>query len=416
MKKRYFTYAGIASAAILIAMFVMVFYTKSPLLFLIPVITVDPVTGLNLDDNNYLILTGKTNLEPRTVLSLDLISAGTVLPGDRNATRPVAKGDVWITGNREGWYTWSGTINLSPLEPGEYQGVLKAISFEDNYTKKTEIGPLASFIVQLGDGSCTSGCLRKKEIRNRPYIRINPATEDGNQIRFTGTTNLPPGRELGWEVWRPESLASGNQNYHGVTNVTQGLEGVNRWSVTPDPGFLIPEDYRLTVTSLAGVKAPGPSPEMVSATRVFNRTLHPAEPGIQGTLGLKSGPSEYLTIDALPDMKVNGKYVITGTTNLPPGEELFFEISPPRMRNNYNFTINPKDRSEQGFFSGIAGCMRVENGSGEENLWAVDAETYVMPPGTYEIQVSNMTRETGAIPIKPGSVLQSGIFDLHGAA
>ena len=62
MKKQYLTYAGIVSALILVGMFIIIVLNAFPYQFLSPTITIDPITDMNVDENNRIILTGTTSL------------------------------------------------------------------------------------------------------------------------------------------------------------------------------------------------------------------------------------------------------------------------------------------------------------------------------------------------------------------
>lgn len=388
-------------------MFIMVFSNNSPILYLIPVITIDPVTDSNVDDNNYLMLSGKTNLQQQTTLSLDISPSGVDRTSDSDPPKQALKGDISITGTKGGWTLWNGTINLSPLELGEYLAQIKSLRYTDNFTKRIESGPINTLHFTVGNKSCREGCLRKRVAIIKPFIRINPDQEEQKNVYLTGITSLAPGSYLDWKIEGDKS-PSGSLVFQGKTLVYPGLDGVNRWAVIPGNESIIPDKYTLTVTSHIRGERENIHSNEISDLREFNYSRSNLEP-IQGRNATFS-----LKIDALPQMKVNNKYLISGSTNLPPGERLFFEVTQPKLRDNYYFSINPKDKSELGYFSGIAGCILVQNGSGKENLWTIEMETYFMTAGPYEVNVSNMTPDQISIPVKQGTVSDSEEFILEG--
>jgi|GEM_PF-981306 len=417
MKKKYLTYIGIISAIILIGMFITVFFIKSPVMLLIPVITVDPVTDQNVDDNNFLVLTGKTNLPVQTQISTYVYPLNGSLSLYNKTEKMVARGDIWISEGNDEWNFWSGTINISSLKPSEYLVTFKTIRYVDNFTKIIESRPVTSFPFTLGNDNCTGVCIRKKDTVIKPFIRINPISEGTEYIEINGITNLVPGTPL---VWKMEEK-NGTKNVvparnMGNSTVTPGIEGINRWSFLPGNKTISPGLYLITITTGTGEQIQSNSTGNVSDFMEFNYTGQRVPEVIddERRTGAGNNTSVYFTIDTLPEMHINNKYVISGTTNLPPGELLFFQVIPYNMMQNYNFSFNPRDKSERGNFSGIAGCVDVINGKGRENFWAFEMDTYFLQPGKYEVNISNMESEPTSYQEIPGIVSYSKEFMLHG--
>ncbi|PKL60740.1 MAG: hypothetical protein CVV33_01105 [Methanomicrobiales archaeon HGW-Methanomicrobiales-4] len=416
MKKKYLTYAGIISAIILMAMFIMVFFIKSPVLFLMPIITIDPINDQNLDDNNFLILTGKTNLPEQTHIFTFVYPVHKWLSPDNKNEKAVARGDVWMTGGTDEWSFWKGTINVSSLEPSEYQIAFKTVQYTDNFTTIVESEPVASLQFTLGDENCIGNCIRKKIVNNKPYIRMNPISEETGNMKITGITNLVPGTPLIVKMEEKTGTAKPSPaSYLGNNCVIQGIEGVNRWSFQPDTRTIREGLYQITVATEAGENEQIKRTGKISDSLEFNYSygqFHP-DPRDQKRTGTGSS-SVYYTIDALPEIQENEKYVISGTTNLPPGELLLFQVSPPNLMLNYNFSFNPRDKSQGGTISGIAGCTDVLKGSDTDNYWAFEMQTYSLAPGRYEVNISNPGPDTGSFPAIPGSVSYTEEFTVHG--
>ena len=84
---------------------------------------------------------------------------------------------------------------------------------------------------------------------------------------------------------------------------------------------------------------------------------------------------------------MNRDYTLMGTTDLPPGEELFVTVLPLE----YEVDVNPKNGSMSGMLSGAVGKVTVVNGNDSTNLWSFELQTGRLDPNTrnYFINVSN---------------------------
>ncbi|PWR69479.1 hypothetical protein ACKUB1_11025 [Methanospirillum stamsii] len=401
MKKKYLTYSGILSAIILVGLFVAVFLIKSPILFLIPVFTIDPVTEQNVDEYNFLILSGKTTLPEKTNLIAYVCPVHNVTCDNEEEIKD-ARGNTWITPGNDEWNSWNATINLSPLENTEYQVVFKIVEYIENYTRTIESGPVGSVQFVLGDENCTGNCIRKKQLQSSPFIRINQAGYETGHPDITGITNLAPGTILKWTIEGDSEIARGN-NIEGNCMVIPGIEGINRWSVTP-PEDMRPGSYPIRVINLSKEMDLRGKITPIIARNEFEFTENNRHliPNYEKTNKTENILPVYLTIDALPEMNIGKTSMISGTTNLPSGEILFIEIIPKKAFQDYNFTINPRDSSQGGIISGISGCTHVENGTNGSNLWAFEIQTHPLQSGEYKITVSNTDLLPGTMePIAP---------------
>jgi hypothetical protein len=97
--------------------------------------------------------------------------------------------------------------------------------------------------------------------------------------------------------------------------------------------------------------------------------------------------SRFITIDTLPDIWVNQTYNFTGTTNLPPGEELLVRVLPLE----YDITVNPIDHSMYGTMTSAVGTVSVVKGNGSTNRWSFELQTGRLDPSVhnYLVNVSN---------------------------
>jgi len=126
-------------------------------------------------------------------------------------------------------------------------------------------------------------------------------------------------------------------------------------------------------------------------------------------------PSRFITVDTIPAQPINAKVAITGTTSLPAGEEFLVEIT-PLPRRNYDFIVNPMDRSQGAVFAAVKGTALVVPWSGDINLWSMNFDTYHLPPGDYAVNVSNSRVNSTTFRTEPGDVSVSGTFTVRGDA
>ena len=408
MKKKYLTYAGIISALILSGMFIAILLSAYTLPFLPPVVTFDPITDASVDENNVMILTGTTTLPFDTYnISLE-ITADSGSPALGNETGKIrAVFNPVITEVGGGRNRWRGACDISGLRPGDYTVTFTTFVYGKNFTR-TEFPPLATAHFTLGEVNAPGDVIHKKTRVISPFIRINPPdpAAGANGTRITGITSLAVDVPLAWSLDAVTDGASTSpQKYEGTTRVTGGTEGINRWAVLPGNGTTEPGRYRFTIHK--DTTGAGPSANRVSATKEMDLSQHPNA----GSTGQTPG---FITIDALPDLWVNDVYIITGTTSLPPDDVLTFMVHPASFETNFNFSLDAKETKENRtlsgavVFSGIAGAMDIMRGSGGENLWSVQLETYQLSGGLYEINITN-----DGFDYENGTVIPGNLFSMR---
>jgi len=416
MKKKYLTYVGIIAVLILICMFIGILLTGIPFPFLPPTITMNSVTDANIDQNNMMILTGMTTLPLDSYIAIKVSASPQSVTGGNATGKTAVNGNSQIISGAGGSNRWNGFVDISQLQPADYTITLTTIAYTENFTM-VESDPIATQHFTLGDENAGSGSIRKKTVIKKPFIRANAIDEKetGNRERITGITSLEPGTSL---LWMTEEIGnetgSSLQSAQGITDVIPGTEGINRWSVVFDTAHMKPARYRIRITEDTGDKTQEITPEGgISAVSEFN--LIPPAPGTKNTTGPLRTSSRFVTVDTLPDMRIHDIYLITGTTSLPPGEDLLVQVYPSSFKTDYDFTINPKNKTtEGGSFSGATGTVRIVNGSGSENLWSFELQTYLMDPSIYEVDVSNDKIDYQPRETIPGDVFSSKKFTLKG--
>ncbi len=129
-----------------------------------------------------------------------------------------------------------------------------------------------------------------------PWIRIDqvPTGHPGDLLRFSGSTNLPPGREIPYSIYLASANPPGDDDVaaSGTIEVVKGGSH-NYWYVDIDTGDLDSETYVLTLD--AGLS---------TATTTFilcdNRFTLPPTPGIT-VMTLQEGPEEISSQPAEPE-------------------------------------------------------------------------------------------------------------------
>jgi len=417
MKKKHLTIAGIIAAILLATMFIGICLYSPKFPFLPSTTTIDPITDANVDENNMLILTGTTTLPLDTFLDINVTADPASLPQDGGTGRTTVWTNTLISPADWGGNRWKGQVDISELRPADYTVSVVTGTMGENFTLKFS-DPVATARFTLGDGTSRPGNVHKKTTVMQPFIRINPVDQltAATVPKITGTTSLAPGTPLAWSMQAVANDTGSPQGYAGSAAVTEGIDGINRWAVLPAATDAAgPVRYRFTITgNPSGSEPPAGS---VSATAEIGPVPEPVAP--VNTTGTPRGTG-FITIDALPDIRADSVYILTGTTSLPPGEDLLVQVYPVSFETNYNFSLEGseagKNRNLSGdvVFGGATGMTRILNGSAGENLWSFRLETYQISGGEYQINVSNDRYDYDAKTLVNGDLYSTRIFPLRG--
>ncbi|MGA9029629.1 MAG: hypothetical protein WB404_04295, partial [Methanoregula sp.] len=160
-----------------------------------------------------------------------------------------------------------------------------------------------------------SAAMESTPVNTPPYITIDPVTDEttGDLLIVTGSTNLPEGTALMVQI----SGTGGN------TEVNQGSNGINRYSMPIDTSILKPGTLNITVSQMIGDPAKGNyGPGTVKATASFM---------LEGTYLATDAPvqpiitsSDYIRLNAIGNRSVGDQFLITGTTSLPVGTNIMW--------------------------------------------------------------------------------------------
>ncbi|MDD1691001.1 MAG: hypothetical protein LUQ66_10110 [Methanoregula sp.] len=408
MKKKYLTYAGIISALVLAGMFIGILLTGVPIPFMPPSTTIDPITDMSVDEHNILLLTGTTTLAKDNTLYVRL-TASPRSPGQDDTDRTVkVNSDAWIIPGEGGNNRLKGTIDISPVQPGDYTISLATVTYTKNFTM-IESDPIATQHFTLGDENAGPGSVRKKTRVTEPFIRINPTgqTRADGDLKISGITSLAPGIPLAWNM---QAVANGSGNdtqvFQGTAVVVRGTEGINRWNVVPGTGEITPVRYQFRISE----NTTGTTSPVGTLSALYESDNPPVSATRQNTTGPVNISAGFVTIDALPTMRTGEVYVLTGTTSLSPGEEIMMQVYPA---SGFDLLLD-KNKGQTGDFSGAAAMTTVAAGSGGENLWSFELQTYHFEADQYIVTVNNDSYDFEAGAFVPGALSCSRKFTLGG--
>ena len=121
-----------------------------------------------------------------------------------------------------------------------------------------------------------------------------------------------------------------------------------------------------------------PTPGVVETTKA----LHTEE--TMTAAGGQEGPIQFSPAGLY---HVGDRIVISGTTNLHPGNRLLVEIT--------SVSFSPTNKSEDAAFSGVTDVVTVEPGPDDRNnSWSYTLDTSELKPDTYSVLVSGITTKT----------------------
>jgi hypothetical protein len=206
-------------------------------------IIIDPVSAVTTGD--LLTVTGTTNLPAGTVLMVRTGSFG---------------GDTLVRAGSGGVNRFSAPVDTSFLKPGTE--MITVVQMTGDITKGDyrpgAVNGTTSFTLRgtyLGSDTPVS-----PEVSGRDFITLNPIADHsvGDQFLVTGTTSLPIGTNILWQVI-PESetpltgLSHTAQSGIMANNgVTKGDSTTNRVSLAVDTGNLKPGKYVAMAAILKG--------------------------------------------------------------------------------------------------------------------------------------------------------------------
>ncbi|MFZ1897600.1 hypothetical protein [Methanoregula sp.] len=335
-----------------------------------PFISVNPISDKNIgDDFN---ITGTTNLPTGTEILVEVYPASfeptatDPQTGAQSGTFTGASGTVTVTQGTGNINTWSMDLNTITFSPGK---LLVNASVFTGDAKKGIISTSEPIGTREFTLDAAPGNAGNTVAESGQYITISPVADKttSDLLIVTGSTNLPTGTSLMIQV----------NGTAGNTEVNLGSDGVNRYSMPIDTSILKPGTLTITVTQMTGDPAKGNyKPGNVKATASFTlkgtflATDTPVQPTITG--------NDYIQLNAIGNRFVGDQFLITGTTSLPVGTNLLWQIMPDTGTppTGVNMTA-----------SGDGGNNMVTKGSGTANRVSFAADMSNQVPGKWVVLV-----------------------------
>jgi hypothetical protein len=230
------------------------------------------------------------------------------------------------------------------------------------------------------------------------YIKIDPVAgkTTGDLLIVTGSTNFPSGTILMVQI------GSKGIGFGSDTIVRAGTGGINRFSMPADTSLLKPGTQMITVTNMKGDLAKGdygPGDVNSTATFILKGTYLGTETSVQAPV-TKDG---YIRLNAIGDKKVGDQFLITGTTSLPAGVNLIWQVIPYTGTNPAGLDLNAK---------GIMANNPVTKGESAVNRVSLAADMGNMERGEYIVMVGPMKGDPENRDIAMGDPVGSARFTL----
>ena len=244
----------------------------------------------------------------------------------------------------------------------------------------------------------------------------------GDKFLVSGTTSLPPDTDLLYAVIQQSNTSvftidpkTQNETSFagltrtGITGVSPGIEGINRWSFALDTTKFIPDNYRVIVTlENTTTENIGKNGTFGTALLILRENL--PDSAVSSSPGTGSGL--FITVDTPGTRHFGERFTITGTTNLPAGTDLMVEIT-PSFTSDHTLIVDPKTGTMGGEFAGMMGGVPVVRGTGNINLWSMLIETATLKPTKYEINASTFTEDPVTRKIIFGNISGTAQFTLE---
>jgi len=246
-----------------------------------------------------------------------------------------------------------------------------------------------------GSQSATTGYPIADSVK---YIRIDPVADKttGDLLIVTGSTNFPAGTIL--------MVQTGNYGvgYGGDTMVREGTGGVNRFSMPLDTSILKPGTQKITVTNMKGDLAKGDyGLGTVNGTTSF--TLKGTYLGTDTPVKATITGNDYIHLNSIGDKKVGDQFLITGTTSLPTGTGLIWEVMPYTGTTPTGLDMDAK---------GIMANNAVTKGNGTANRVSLAVDMSNFAPGEYIAIVGEMKGDPVNRDIAIGDLVGSARFNV----
>jgi hypothetical protein len=341
-------------------------------------ILIDPIHDTTAGDQ--LVITGKTNLSAGTDLTVKVIPvsmdsalvASYLQNPEISATTKVAKG--------------SGPNNLFSVSLDS-----RILPLSDHIIVISDDTVTGSAIFNIIAGAAKTG---SSDSGTGQYIKIDPVADKttGDLLIVSGSTNFPAGTVL--------MVQAGNSG--GDTKVRAGTDGVNRFSSPVDSSGMEPGTKKITVTNMIGDIEKGDYRKGdVNATAIF--TLKGTYLTADTPVKAKITKDDFIRINAIGDRSFGDQFLVTGTTSLPVGTEVLWQVTPASL------ITNP---DQSGTMTGMMANSQVTKGTSNTNRVSFAMDTYALLPEKYNVSVSTIAGDLSKGDFMTGDLTGTVYFTL----
>ena len=344
-------------------------------------ILIDPIHDTTAGDP--LVVTGKTNLSAGTVLTVKVI--------------PVSMDNSRIAGD----YNNPESEAVANVVQGPGPNNLFSVSLD------TRLLPVSDHIVTVSDGTVTGSAIfnilagtgtGNAGNETGQYIRIDPVADKttGDLLIVTGSTNLPAGTILMVQA------GSAGVGFGSDTMVSAGTGGINRFSLPVDTAILKPGTLTITVTRMTGDLAKGDY-RMGTLNATTSFTLKGTYLGADAPVKATITGDSFISLNPISDHAAGDQFLITGTTSLPVGTSLIWEVMPDTGTPPAGLDLNA---------TGIMANNAVTKGNGTANRVSLAVDMANMKPGKWVVLVGVMKGEPNAGSIAIEKLTGTAYFTL----
>jgi hypothetical protein len=354
-----------------------------------PFISVDPVSDKNV--GNQFTINGKTSLPAGTEIIAEVYPA---VYEDQTGTGSGeftgATATVTIVKGTDGANTWSWPLDTATFKPMEYLVSVSSVKGDLSKGEYTKGDISGSTKFTLHQGSATAD--------ERQYIIVDPVADKttGDLLIVTGSTNLPAGTILMIQT------GSYGVGFGSDTMVREGTGGINRYSMPVDTSLLKPGTQTITVNNMLGDLAKG---DYRSGTvkGAANFTLKGTYLGADTPVQVTVTKDDYIRLNAIGNRSVGDQFLITGTTSLPAGTTLIWDVMPDTGTPPTDLDLNA---------TGIMANNAVTKGDGTSNRVSLAVDMSGYAPGKWVALVGKMKSDPTKRDIKMGDPVGSALFNL----
>jgi len=361
-------------------------------------ISVDPISDKNTGDR--FAITGTTNLPEGSELLFDVYPSSFIpqttdpTTGRKSGEFTGATGVVKVTGSTGSSNRWAFDLDTSTFGPMEYFVNVSLVA-GDPVKGDFRTGPVhGTARFQLSGETGTTGTSQAKERAGASSITVDPVADQttGDLLIVSGSTNLPEGTIL--------MVRTGS--FGGDTVVRKGTGGKNRYSIPIDTTVMKPGTHTITVIRMTGDIAQGDlKPGTEQGTGTF--TLKGAYLTTESPVNAAVTKDDYIRLSHISDRVAGDQFLMTGTTSLPVGTEVIWEIKPSALANDHN---------QSGEFSGMMANSQVSEGDGTSNRVTNAVDAGALLPGEYIVTVSTTSGDSPAMGTNLGDLTGSAMFNI----